>query len=297
MKVKVNFFAVLRSLAKTSSIEIEVPQGSKVEDVIRLACANNENLFRRVFEPSGTSIRGDLIVLVNGVDVNLLGGLSIPADNIKEVTLIPAVHGGASTCRSEPALVNDLLSILTTKISEIDLRIIHVKLSRELSSREIIRHLEDAFKNLKVLWAVTRPGLLLSRFHILCSLYHTLKAFALGRNISNKFNIEFLLRLACEDQITNALRTAGLDANAKEFYLYVFSPDRKALEESLSALHSLPLENLKQFSDLELQEASRLLELLNISHEELSATNYKSSALDPKLKSVLTRMSLLNVKR
>lgn len=95
MKVKVNFLAVLRSLAKSSFIEIEVPQGSKVEDVIRLACANNEELFKRVFEPNGSGLRGDIIVLVDGVDVNLVGGLSAPADNVKEITLIPSVHGGA----------------------------------------------------------------------------------------------------------------------------------------------------------------------------------------------------------
>lgn len=94
MRVKVNLLAVLRSLAKSSFVEIEVPQGSKVEDVIRLACVNDDALFRRVFEPSGGSIRGDIIVLVDGVDVNLLGGLSAPADNIKEITLIPSVHGG-----------------------------------------------------------------------------------------------------------------------------------------------------------------------------------------------------------
>ncbi|MDH5815819.1 MAG: MoaD/ThiS family protein [Candidatus Nezhaarchaeota archaeon] len=99
MKIRVNFLAVLRSLARSSSVEIEVPQGSKVEDVIRLACKNNEALFKRVFEPSG-EVRGDIIVLVDGVDVNLLGGLSAAVNDIREITLIPSVHGGVYELRT-----------------------------------------------------------------------------------------------------------------------------------------------------------------------------------------------------
>ncbi|MEM0232705.1 MAG: MoaD/ThiS family protein [Candidatus Nezhaarchaeales archaeon] len=99
MKVKVNFLAVLRSLAKSNSVEVEAPQGSKVEDVIRLACMNNEALFKRVFESSG-EVRGDIIVLVDGVDVNLLGGLSALINDVKEITLIPSVHGGAPSYES-----------------------------------------------------------------------------------------------------------------------------------------------------------------------------------------------------
>lgn len=194
-------------------------------------------------------------------------------------------------------VARNLLSILTTKSSDIDLRILHVKLSKEVPSQEIIRQLEHTFRDFEILWAVTRPSFAFSRFHVLCVFYHTLKSFALGKNISSKFNIEFLLRLTCEDQITNALRTAGLEVKVKEFCLYVMSPYKGSLEKLLLTLRSLPLEDIKQLSDLEQYESPHLLELLNVNFEELSATSYKSSTLDSKLKSALTRMSLLNVKR
>lgn len=195
-------------------------------------------------------------------------------------------------------IARNLLSTLIAKIDEIDLRILHVKLSREVPTEEVIRHLEHAFKSFEVLWAVTRPGFALSRFHVLCAFYHTLKAFALGRNISNKFNIEFLLRLTCEDQIINALRAAGLNVKVKEFYLYVLSFHKEVLEKSLLSLRSLPLEDFKHISGLEqYEEEPYILKLLSVGLEELSTTSYKSSTLDSKLKSVLTRISLLNVKR
>ncbi|MDH5815818.1 MAG: KEOPS complex subunit Cgi121 [Candidatus Nezhaarchaeota archaeon] len=194
-------------------------------------------------------------------------------------------------------LARNILSILIAKSYDIDLRILHVRLSRETPSKEVIRQLEHTLKDFEVLWAATRPGFTLSRFHVLCVFYHTLKAFALGKNISNKFNIEFLLRLTCEDQITNALRVAGLDVKVREFCLYVLSTCKEALERSLLFLHFPPFEDIKQVSDLEQYESRHLLELLKVDLEELSATDYKSSILDSKLKSALTRMSLLNVKR
>ncbi|MEM0083200.1 MAG: KEOPS complex subunit Cgi121 [Candidatus Nezhaarchaeales archaeon] len=194
-------------------------------------------------------------------------------------------------------LARNILSILIAKSYDIDLRILHVRLSRETPSKEVIRQLEHTLKDFEVLWAATRPGFTLSRFHVLCVFYHTLKAFALRKNISNKFNIEFLLRLTCEDQIANALRIAGLDVKVREFCLYVLSACKETLEKSLLILHSTIFEEVKQVNDLEQYEQQYLLELLNVSLEELSATSYKSSILDSKLKSVLTRMSLLNVKR
>lgn len=96
MKVKVNFLAVLRSLAKSNFIEVEAPQGLRIIDIIRLACKDNEPLFKRVFEPSEGNIRGDIIVMVDGVDVNIIGGVNASHNNIKEITLIPSVHGGSN---------------------------------------------------------------------------------------------------------------------------------------------------------------------------------------------------------
>ncbi|MDI9619880.1 MAG: MoaD/ThiS family protein [Candidatus Nezhaarchaeota archaeon] len=96
MKVKVNFVAVLRGLASSPSIEVDLPGSSTVKDVIFLACKNDEKLLERVFEGSGRRVRGDIIVLVDGVDVNLVGGVDAALSQVKplEITLIPSVHGG-----------------------------------------------------------------------------------------------------------------------------------------------------------------------------------------------------------
>ena len=96
MKVKVNFMAVLKSLAKTSSLEVEVPENSNIniKDVIYIACKGNKELLERVFKLNKESIKADIIVMVDGVDVNIVGGLNAAVSNTKEITLIPSVHGG-----------------------------------------------------------------------------------------------------------------------------------------------------------------------------------------------------------
>ncbi|MEM4576805.1 MAG: KEOPS complex subunit Cgi121 [Candidatus Nezhaarchaeales archaeon] len=191
----------------------------------------------------------------------------------------------------------ELLSLLISNKDQTGLGIIYIKLRSELPSQEIIQSLEKVFKPFKVLWAVTRPGLAISPVHVLHVFYHTLKAFVTRDNISNKFNIEFLVRLTCEDQITNALKIAGLDDRAREFCLYIISPNKDVLEESLSALSSLPVEVLLPLNVLKAPESGSLLKMLNVKSDELSTTSYKSSVLSAELKSVLTRMALLKIKR
>jgi len=296
VKVKVSFLAVLRSLAGTNFVEVEVRQGLSIRDVIYLACKDNEALFKRVFDSSGERIRSDIIILVDGVDVNLIGGLGSSADNINEITLIPSVHGGLTTSAAIDR-AKKLLDLLTDGKDEVDLRVLHIKLRKELPSQEIIQLLEDIFKGTDVVWATSRPGLALSLLHVLFVFYHTIKAFVMGKNISNKFNIEFLLRLVCEDQIARALEVAGIGDRAREFHLYVMSPSRETSQERLQALSPLPVEKVEHLDLSRPCEATSLLRILRISDEELRATTYKSSALSPELKGVLTRMSLLNTRK
>lgn len=290
------FLAVLRGLAGKGFVDVEASQGLSIKDVIYLACKDNEALLKRVFEPNKERIRSDVIVLVDGIDVNLMGGLDSPVDNVNEITLIPSVHGGSTTSTARDKS-RRLLDLLMNERGKVDLKILRIKLRDELPSREVIQVLETIFEKIDAIWGTSRPGLALSKLHVFLAFYYTIKAFALGKNVSNKFNIEFLLRFVCEDQIARALEIAGLGDKAKEFCLYIMAPSKEVSEKALQALSSLPLEEVKQLDPSQEHEAPSLLKVLRVSDEELRATNYKSSALSPELKSVLTRTSLVSIKR
>ncbi len=86
--------AALKTLANTSSLEVDVPSEARIKDAIYEACKGNRELVRRVFTQDMETLRSDIIVIADGVDVNTLGGIEIPISGIKELTLIPSVHGG-----------------------------------------------------------------------------------------------------------------------------------------------------------------------------------------------------------
>lgn len=188
-----------------------------------------------------------------------------------------------------------LLQEFIGKKKELCIAVTHVQFASEVHSQNIIDAMEDLTRDLNLLWAISRPQIPLSYLHVLYAFYHTLKAFALNKNISSKFNIEFLLRLTCEDQIVKALKIAGLSEKTKSFCLYSISLDSMTLKTLLSRLTSL-------FNELMVSSESccygnDLLTKLNVRSEELTSTSYHSSVLDPELKSILTRMSLLNIKK
>ena len=189
----------------------------------------------------------------------------------------------------------ELLQKLLREKDSLHMTVTHVKLASEVDSQNLINTIENSTKDLDLLWAVSRPGIPITYLHVLYAFYQTLKAFALNKNISNKFNIEFLLRLTCEDQIAEALKIAGLSKKTKSFCLYSISSNSMALKTLFSRLTSL-------FKELTVNSPSccygnNLLMELKIGSEELASTNYQSSTLSPELKSILTRMSLLNIRK
>ncbi|RLF23079.1 MAG: hypothetical protein DRJ68_00545 [Thermoprotei archaeon] len=94
MKVRVRFMAILKPLAGKPYSEVEVDEQASLLDVILRACNNNSKLIERLFSDRLQSIKPDIIVLVDGVDVNVVGDLKMSIKGVREVTLIPSVHGG-----------------------------------------------------------------------------------------------------------------------------------------------------------------------------------------------------------
>ncbi|MCS7140072.1 MAG: KEOPS complex subunit Cgi121 [Candidatus Nezhaarchaeota archaeon] len=192
-------------------------------------------------------------------------------------------------------IAHDYLQKLLHKRDEVHIAVIHVKLTHPLESKVLVNFIENTARDLNLLWAISKPGIAVSDFHVLMSFYHTLKAFALGTNISSKFSIEFLLRLTCEDQISRALKIAGLNERTENFCLYLMSSDAEAIKTLLSML-------ALQFKGALIESTpychgETLLSELKVSIKEFTSNSYSLSVLDPKVKSVLTRLSLLNIRR
>jgi len=195
--------------------------------------------------------------------------------------------------------VRMLLNSLIENPQQITLTVCTIRLTPKVKLADLLNILDHMAKQGGVLWSISKPKIALSEKHVFYTFYHTLKAFLLNKNISNKFNIEFLLRLTCKDQISDALRLAGCSDPVDTFCLYLASNSASLLKSFLSNLTS----HLKQLvTMLEVSEgqdcySNFLLNELKVPENEFSLTQYHLSALNSQLKSILTRMALLSLKK
>lgn len=92
MKVRIRFRGPLASQLPTEMIELEIPEGSTLQQVLELAL----NEFPMVKELWATpeQVDREALLLKNEVDIGLLDGLSTIIESNSEIVVLPLVHGG-----------------------------------------------------------------------------------------------------------------------------------------------------------------------------------------------------------
>ncbi|MCS7132380.1 MAG: KEOPS complex subunit Cgi121 [Nitrososphaeria archaeon] len=122
-------------------------------------------------------------------------------------------------------------------------------------------------------------------------------AFKAKSNISKKFDIEFLLRLAADTQISRALEKMGITAETREIGYCVISENKnRALKVSSDIVRLVggePMEEVELRKDERLFEAMRFY---NITEMEIEAAQAPSKA-DAVLLLILERIATLDLKR
>jgi molybdopterin converting factor small subunit len=74
---------------------VEVSDGATVGDLLRiLSGAYGEEVLGYLFEEDHTTIRNDVLILVNDTDIGALDGLDTLLSENDEVILMPISHGG-----------------------------------------------------------------------------------------------------------------------------------------------------------------------------------------------------------
>ncbi|MGH9991787.1 MAG: KEOPS complex subunit Cgi121 [Nitrososphaera sp.] len=136
--------------------------------------------------------RENLIIAINGVDSSALQGENTLAKSGDTVTVVTVVHGGA--------LVLDGKTHVAIKgIGRID---------SKTDAGKMLDSLRSANTHLPI--QAVNADLIFGTDHLLRVLRITLEAQRRKIMLANKVEAEFLLRLACTDQITAAIRRVGL---------------------------------------------------------------------------------------
>lgn len=96
MKVKVEFLGHIRNMIGSDrEEEVEISEGASIADLLLMLSQKYGAPFKKaVYEKSGTDIKPNYIITVNGYLLNQLKGLETRLKNNDHVTLLPIVSGG-----------------------------------------------------------------------------------------------------------------------------------------------------------------------------------------------------------
>lgn len=182
------------------AVELDRPSASVAEILKFLTDISTDT---RVLQPT------NLIVAVNGIDSAALQGQGTIAKSGDTVTVVTVVHGGAD------------YTVDDNYVSIIGVQKVVGENAGKLVDRLRAQHGRASIQAVNA-DAVFGTG------HALGVLKVTLEAEKRGIMLANKRETELLLRLACTDQISEALRRTGLREDAPGCFV-AFSKDSEAL--------------------------------------------------------------------
>ncbi|MGB9861542.1 MAG: ubiquitin-like small modifier protein 1 [Candidatus Bipolaricaulaceae bacterium] len=93
MKVRISLYFPFREEIPENPVELEVPEGTVVGQVLEALVARYPGLRPRFFDPRG-QIHRHISALVNGTSIQFRRGWSTPVGEGDEVVLLPPVGGG-----------------------------------------------------------------------------------------------------------------------------------------------------------------------------------------------------------
>lgn len=170
-----------RALGGRNELHFDKPSGTVAEILMFL---QNQSLDPRLL------VRSNLIIAINGVDSSALQGNEALAKSGDTVTIVTVVHGG-STCLLE-GVHAAVLGIAGTDVTE---------------SGELLRMLRKS--NPRVAIQVLRADSVFGIEHVVEALRIVMASEQRGTMIANRAETELLLRLACTNQISEAVSLVG----------------------------------------------------------------------------------------
>jgi len=92
MKVRVRFFATFRELFGGGEKEVELEDGSTIQELLNLLCDSRQR--RRGMSDRSDKLRPYIKILKNGRSIQFLGGIHTELDDGDVVAIFPPVGGG-----------------------------------------------------------------------------------------------------------------------------------------------------------------------------------------------------------
>ncbi len=250
-----------KAVGSKSAVNFDRHQASVLEILKFLQSISAEP---RLLQPN------NLIIAVNGVDSAALQGESTVARDGDTVTIVTVVHGGTAITTAPDG--NQVLIIGIRKVAA--------------DAGELVDRLRSDNRSVSI--QAANADAVYGTDHVLGVLQITLEAEKRGIMLANRREAELLLRLACTDQISEAIKRAGLKKDAAGCFI-AFSQDgtavrrfgdyaKKNFELDDSLLHPTK------------QKRARLSELLSITTDDDDDDRFSESQF---LQYLLERAAIL----
>lgn len=97
MKIRLKFYGVFRTTARTSELDLEITEGTPtVRSVISQLVSGKEyeNLKQLLFENGSSDPRPNALIMISGREINTMSGLETALTENDELALLPVAHGG-----------------------------------------------------------------------------------------------------------------------------------------------------------------------------------------------------------
>lgn len=135
-----------------------------------------------------------------------------------------------------------------------------------------------------------------SPLHVVAAITNALLSFKSGRNIAKKLEMEILLKLSADDQISRALEKVGVSDRTQRLGVCIVSRSEEELHRSclkIEEIIGLKLNVLKLRNEQLLKD---LMVLYNVSEEELKSVQAESTIKALEL-IVIERIAISNISR
>lgn len=179
----------------------------------------------------------NILIAVNGVDSSAMEGKKTVLKNKDVVSIIPIIHGGSS-------------KRIMFKISEKTIQIIEIKGRKNLDVN-FLDNLRKDFPRLKI--QAINSNFVLNKSHTKKILSLSFSSYKNNILLSNKLEIDILMRFALTLQISDAIQVAGIKPN-KNFILIAMG-EKKQLDILNTKLlsYSIPAFSKSNYSFLKRQ--------------------------------------------
>lgn len=246
--IQVKFFGGAKKSFPSESLEID-KYNISLEELLSLVLQEKP-------QSTPTLDVENILMAVNGVDSSALRGRSTILKDNDVVSIIPIIHGGSSKSL--------WLTMLKRHILTVEIQ------GKKSNDAHVLEDLRKSFPKIKL--QVISSKFVLNKYHLEKIISLSIRSEKYNTLLSNKLETDLLMRFAISGQISDAIKTAGIQPN-QNFFLIAIGAKR----DLDNFFKKMPYEPTPIFTK---DNSSFLKKHFHLTQKQLDSTHSKNPLVD-----------------